>query len=355
MPQKTLDPSAPRSLGPFSGSLDPLNPLSAVSLAKADRPLDPSSSDPVVFLDNVVKRFGDFMAVDHISLSINTGEIFGFLGPNGSGKSTTIRMLCGLLRPSSGLGRVYGLDIVTQSEAIKTRLGYMSQRFSLYTDLRVEENLRFYGHIYGLNGPIAQKRIEEVLKITGLTERRRTLTRELPSGLRQRLALGCAILHQPPLLFLDEPTSGVDPGTRRNFWDLIYTLADQGVTVFVTTHYMEEAEYCHRIALIDRGRLIALGSPSELKKSYLHGCIYEVETDEALAAVEALNKADQVLDAAIFGRTLHVRLTADTEADSYLKHYLTSAGLAATSIKPIDPTLEDVFVALVGENKENPK
>jgi ABC-2 type transport system ATP-binding protein len=308
---------------------------------------------PVVSLDNIVKRFGDFIAVDHISLTIQPGEIFGFLGPNGSGKSTTIRMLCGLLRPSAGQGRVYGLDMVTQSETIKTRLGYMSQRFSLYTDLRVEENLRFYGQIYGLNGGTAQNRIEEVLEIIGLGDRRRTLTRDLPSGLRQRLALGCALLHQPPLLFLDEPTSGVDPGTRRNFWDLIYALSDKGVTVFVTTHYMEEAEYCHRIALIDRGRLIALGSPSELKRNYLHGRIYEVETAETLAAVESLKQAQKVLDAAIFGRSMHVRLAADTEADSYLRHFLTSAGLAVTRVKLIEPTLEDVFVALVGENKEN--
>jgi ABC-2 type transport system ATP-binding protein len=336
-------------------TLEPRTPLSAVGLAKADRPLVPFPVDqPVVVLDNVVKRFGDFLAVDHISLSVRAGEIFGFLGPNGSGKSTTIRMLCGLLRPSAGSGRVYGLDIVTQSEQIKTQLGYMSQKFSLYTELRVEENLAFYGNIYGLNGSSARKRITEVLKLIGLHDRRLALTRDLPSGLRQRLALGCALLHEPPLLFLDEPTSGVDPATRRNFWDLIYALADKGVTVFVTTHYMEEAEYCHRIALIDRGRLIALGSPAELKSNYLRGRIYEVEADDILSAVEALPKADPVLDAAIFGRSLHVRLTADTEAQTYLQPLFTSAGLTLTGLKPIEPTLEDVFVALVGANKEAP-
>lgn len=301
-----------------------------------------------VYLRDVVKRFGDFTAVDHVSLEVTEGEIFGFLGPNGAGKSTTIRMLCGLITPTSGEGRVHGLDIVTQAEEIKASLGYMSQRFSLYTDLRVEENMRFFGGIYGLDAGTCGRRMEEVLGLIGLADRRRTMTRELPGGLRQRLALGCALLHRPPVLFLDEPTSGVDTGTRRNFWSLIYALADSGVTVFVTTHYMEEAEYCSRIALIDRGRLIALGSPAELKHRHMAGRIYEVETDDVLAAAEALVKDEQVLDAAVFGRSLHVRLAPEVDAPAYLAPLFSAAGLSVHHMKPIDPTLEDVFVTLVG-------
>ena len=311
-------------------------------------------SDAAVILKDVVKRFGNFVAVDHISLEISSGEIFGFLGPNGAGKSTTIRMLCGLLRPSSGQGWVNGLDIITQSEQIKSSLGYMSQRFSLYDDLRVEENMAFFGGIYGLDSSACENRIQEVLALIGLKDRRRSIARELPTGLKQRLALGCALLHQPPIIFLDEPTSGVDPGTRRNFWDLIYTLADGGVTVFVTTHYMEEAEYCNRIGLIDRGQLIALGSPAELKSKHLAGTIYEIATDHVLAAAEALAPVEGVLDAAVFGRSLHVRVKQDIEAGAYLPAFLGSSGLVVNSIRPIEPTLEDVFVALVGHKAGQP-
>ena len=303
---------------------------------------------PAVWLKDVVKKFGDFTAVDRISMEVPQGQIFGFLGPNGAGKSTTIRMLCGLLKPSSGEGGVHGLDIRTRSEEIKTRLGYMSQRFSLYDDLRVEENMRFFGGIYGLDSRTCENRAREVLALTGLTERRQSLTRELPGGLKQRLALCCALLHKPPILFLDEPTSGVDPGTRRNFWDLIYSLAGQGVTVFVTTHYMEEAEYCDRIGLIDRGRLIALGSPEELKSHHLSGRIYEVETRDVLASAEALKKADQVLDVAVFGRVLHVRLALGEDPVTLLSRYLSGPGIDLEKIRPIEPSLEDVFVALVG-------
>ena len=311
-------------------------------------------SAAAVILKDVVKRFGTFVAVDRISLEIDSGEIFGFLGPNGAGKSTTIRMLCGLLRPSSGQGWVHGLDMVSQAEQIKSRLGYMSQRFSLYDDLRVEENMAFFGGIYGLESSACEKRIRDVLALIGLEDRRRSLTRELPTGLKQRLALGCALLHQPPIIFLDEPTSGVDPGTRRNFWDLIYTLADAGVTVFVTTHYMEEAEYCNRIGLIDHGRLIALGSPAELKSKHLAGTLYEIATDQVLAAVETLAPKEGVLDAAVFGRSLHVRLRQDLDAQAYLPPLLQASGLAVNAIRPIDPTLEDVFVALVGHKAGQP-
>jgi ABC-2 type transport system ATP-binding protein len=302
-----------------------------------------------VELKDVVKRFGDFTAVDRISLEVAHGEIFGFLGPNGAGKSTTIRMLCGLLRPTSGRGFVNGLDMTTQAELIKSNLGYMSQRFSLYDDLRVEENMRLFGGIYGLGTASLDKRIEETLGLISLKHRRASLTRELPTGLKQRLALGCAILHSPPMVFLDEPTSGVDPATRRAFWDLIYRLADEGVTIFVTTHYMEEAEYCNRIGLIDKGRLIALGSPAELKGRHLEGTVYELLVSDVLGAVEALAGTDGVLDAAIFGRSIHARAKKDLDPHLTLLPALTAGGIKISGIRAIEPTLEDVFVALVGK------
>ncbi|MFH1139895.1 MAG: ABC transporter ATP-binding protein [Pseudomonadota bacterium] len=303
---------------------------------------------PAVVIKDVVKRFGAFIAVDHISLEVEAGEIFGFLGPNGAGKSTTIRMLCGLLIPTSGQGSVNGLDILTQSERIKANLGYMSQKFSLYDDLRVEENMNFFGGIYGLDKKARGRRIEEVLDMIALADRRRDMTRDLPGGLKQRLALGCALLHRPPIIFLDEPTSGVDPETRRNFWGLIYDLADNGITIFVTTHYMEEAEYCHRIGLINKGKLIALGSPAELKSERLEGRVFELETSDVLAAEEAASGRPEVLDAAVFGRALHVRLAEGVEPEAVLSPALAGVGLKITRLKRIDPSLEDVFVALVG-------
>jgi len=302
-----------------------------------------------VHLKDVVKKFGEFIAVDRISLDVANGEIFGFLGPNGAGKSTTIRMLCGLLTPTSGTGTVNGLDILTQSEAIKAQLGYMSQRFSLYEDLRVEENMRFFGGIYSLGHRECERRVDEVLTLINMRDRRHHMTKDLPGGIKQRLALGCALLHKPSIIFLDEPTSGVDPATRRNFWDLIYDLAESNVTIFVTTHYMEEAEYCNRIGLINHGKLIALGTPQDLKKHSLDGDIYEVETSDVLGAVESLSKVDQVLDAAIFGRAMHVRLAKGADAENTLRKPLAANGLDLGRIQPINPTLEDVFVALVGQ------
>lgn len=221
---------------------------------------------PAVVVDNLVKRFGDFTAVDHISLQVERGEIFGFLGPNGAGKSTAIRILCGLLRPTAGRATVGGFDVATRAEDVRQRIGYMSQKFSLYDDLTVEENLDFYGGIYGVPEDRRREREDYVLRLAGLEDRRRALTGQLAGGWKQRLALGCAILHEPPILFLDEPTSGVDPLARRGFWDLIYELSEKGRTVFVTTHYMDEAEYCHRLALMHKGRIIAMDTPAALMR-----------------------------------------------------------------------------------------
>jgi ABC-2 type transport system ATP-binding protein len=220
-----------------------------------------------VEIRDLVKRFGDFIAVDHVSLNVGRGEIFGFLGPNGAGKSTTIRILCGLLAPTEGSATVGGYDVATESEAIKRSIGYMSQKFSLYDDLQVEENIDFFSGVYGVANGRRAERKEYVLRMAGLEDRRHSMTHLLAGGWKQRLALGCAILHEPPILFLDEPTSGVDPIARRDFWDLIYQLSEAGRTIFVSTHYMDEAEYCHRLALMYRGKVIALGAPSELKQN----------------------------------------------------------------------------------------
>src|SRR6266853_117610 len=227
-------------------------------------------TDAAIRTENLVKKFGDFVAVDHVSLEVGKGEIFGFLGPNGAGKSTTIRILCGLLSPTSGRASVGGYDVASEAESIRRNIGYMSQKYSLYDDLTVEENIRFFSGIYGVPAKLRAERRDFVLKMAGLEERRGTMTRLLSGGWKQRLALGCAILHDPPILFLDEPTSGVDPIARREFWELIYQLSEAGRSVLVSTHYMEEAEYCHRLALMYRGRIIALGSPQSLKEN-LHG------------------------------------------------------------------------------------
>jgi len=224
-------------------------------------------SEPTVITDGLVKRFGDFVAVDHVSLEVTRGEIFGFLGPNGAGKSTTIRILCGLLAPTEGRATVNGFDVARDPEAVKRNIGYMSQKFSLYDDLTVEENIEFFSGVYGVPRELRAARRDYALRMAGLEEKRGSMTRLLAGGWKQRLALGCAILHEPPILFLDEPTSGVDPIARRMFWDLIYQLSAQGRTVFVSTHYMDEAEYCHRLALMYRGKVVALGSPAELKQS----------------------------------------------------------------------------------------
>ncbi|HSF03387.1 MAG TPA: ABC transporter ATP-binding protein, partial [Solirubrobacterales bacterium] len=272
-----------------------------------------ASPDLAVKVEHLERRFGDFVAVDRISFEVSRGEIFGFLGPNGSGKSTTIRMLTGLLAPSSGTGWVGGLDIRTQGEAIKAIIGYMSQKFSLYEDLTVGENLDFYGGIYRIPPAKKAARRAWALQMAGLVGREATLTRELAGGWRQRLALGTAILHEPRILFLDEPTSGVDPISRRNFWDLIRTLARGGVTVFVTTHYMDEAEYCDRLVLIHQGRIIALGTPDDLKQEHMPHDVLEVAADRPAEALELLSRHPVVHEVALFGALLHA-VVADAGA-----------------------------------------
>lgn len=293
------------------------------------------------------KHFGSFKAVAGVSFSVRRGEIFGFLGPNGAGKSTTIRMLCGLLAPTAGTGRVAGFDIATESEKIKTRIGYMSQRFSLYDELTVEENIDFYSGIYRLPRQKKVERKDWVLRMAGLIEHRRTRTSDLSGGWKQRLALGCAVLHEPPILFLDEPTSGVDPNSRRQFWDLIYALSSQGVTVFVTTHYMEESEYCDRLGVVYRGELIALGTPRELKTQHMSEAVIEVDCDRPNEAMEAIQSLPGVKEVALFGRGLHVVATDAAAAVQGVQSALSRMGHAKPRVERIVPTLEDVFVSLI--------
>jgi ABC-2 type transport system ATP-binding protein len=300
-----------------------------------------------VEVNDLVKTFGSFVAVDHISFQVHRGEVFGFLGPNGAGKSTTIRMLCGLLRPTSGQGHVESLDVMTQSEEIKEIIGYMSQQFSLYEDLTVEENIDFYSGIYKIPSPKARERKEWVLEMAGLTERRKSLTRTLATGWKQRLALGCAIINEPPVLFLDEPTSGVDPISRRQFWDLIYTLSGRGVTVFVTTHYMDEAENCHRLALIHRGRLTAMGSPQELRKRVMDQAVLALVGPKVLEWMDGLEKLEPCVEVAVFGNALHITVDDVGEATREIRRFLANRSIREFHLERIEPSLEDVFVSFI--------
>jgi ABC-2 type transport system ATP-binding protein len=308
-----------------------------------------NNSERSVLIQDLVKRFGDFTAVDHINLETRKGEVFGFLGPNGAGKSTTIRMLCGLLRPTSGRALVAGFDVAREPETVRQNIGYMSQKFSLYNDLKVVENLRLFAGLYNVPRPLVKERIDWALQMAGLREHQEMLTGTLPGGWKQQLALGCAVLHQPPIIFLDEPTSGVDPISRRQFWDLIHTMSAEGVTVFVTTHYMEEAEYCNRLALIYRGKIVALGTPTELKQKSMKGELLLVECEPLGPAVEALQSASKVMDAAVFGSALHLVVRDVTSAIPEIKNYLGQRGVTVTKIEKIRPTLEDVFVSLTTE------
>jgi len=305
------------------------------------------SPENAVVIHNLVKRFGSFVAVDSIDLAVRKGEVFGFLGPNGAGKSTTIRMLCGLLKPTSGRAVVAGYDVARQPEAVRQNIGYMSQKFSLYNELRIIENIRLFAGLYSVPSSQLQERIRWALEMSNLVGKEHLITGTLPGGWKQRLALGCAVLHKPPVIFLDEPTSGVDPISRRQFWDLIHTMTLEGVTVFITTHYMEEAEYCNRMALIFRGKIVALGSPSELKKSSMEGELLLVECAPLGAAVEALQTAAGILDAAVFGNALHLTVKSATEATPRLHRFLEEHHIQVNRIETIQPSLEDVFVSLI--------
>ena len=308
----------------------------------------PGSEDPkAVVVENLVKRFGRFTAVDRVSFEVARGEIFGFLGPNGAGKSTTIRMLCGILAPTEGSGSVAGFDVRTEAEKIKLHIGYMSQKFSLYEDLTVEENIDFYSGIYRIPAQEKRRQKQWVLEMAGLEEHRKTPTAVLSAGWKQRLALGCAILHKPPILFLDEPTSGVDPISRRRFWQLIYEMADRGVTVFVTTHYMDEAEYCDRLGLIYRGKLIASGAPETLKNELMQDDVLEVVCDRPETAMGVLEQVPAIKEAALFGKGLHLVAANGDEAAPLVRHVLAEKGYAVARVEKIVPSLEDVFVSLI--------
>jgi ABC-2 type transport system ATP-binding protein len=330
----------PGDFHPSSFLLHPSLPLPP----SAFRP--PPSPEAVVVRD-LEKRFGGFTAVHRLSFQVDRGEIFGFLGPNGAGKSTTIRMLCGILAPSGGRGSVAGFDLATQAEQIKANIGYMSQKFSLYQDLTVEENIDFYSGIYHI--PAAEKPLRKqwVIEMAGLAEHRHRPTAVLSGGWKQRLALGCAILHRPPIIFLDEPTSGVDPASRRQFWDLIYEMAAQHVTVFVTTHYMDEAEYCDRLGLIYRGELIACGTPEALKREEMPEDVLEVACDRAEAAIETVERLPGVKEAALFGNLLHVVAASGAEAADAIRRALEGRGHQVARVEKIVPSLEDVFVSLI--------
>jgi ABC-2 type transport system ATP-binding protein len=311
-----------------------------------------TSNGNSVEVENLVKRFGSFIAVDRISFSTRTGEVFGLLGPNGSGKSTTIRILCGLLHPTSGRASVAGYDVVASPEQIRRNIGYMSQKFSLYADLTVLENLRFFAGMYGVSSDLLKERIGWALEMAGLRGRESSLTGTLSGGWKQRLALGCAVLHRPPILFLDEPTSGVDPLSRRLFWELIQRMSDEGVTVFVTTHYMDEAVYCNRLALMDRGKLIALGTPTELRRDSIEGALLLLECDRIGDALERVRRIEGVHDAAVFGNALHL-VVSNLEVGAAIQKALEADGIVVERVESIRPSLEDAFVALTARRGAN--
>lgn len=300
-----------------------------------------------VEIDDLVKTFGKFIAVDHVSLAVEKGEIFGFLGPNGAGKSTTIRMLCGLLTPTSGRASVNGFDVARQPEEIRRTIGYMSQKFSLYDDLTVEENIDFFAGIYGVPREKRAERKQHVLEMANLVDRRKAMTRTLSGGWKQRLALGCAILHDPPVLFLDEPTSGVDPLARGAFWGLIHDLSETGHTIFVSTHYMDEAEFCHRLALMYRGKVIALGTPAELKAGMTEHSLLNLESSDPLDTMRALEGLEGVRDVAVFGGGLHLTVDDVERTSARVRETLAGQGIEVRKLEGIAPSMEDVFVALI--------
>ena len=301
-------------------------------------------------VENLTRRFGKFTAVDNISFKVEKGKIFGFLGANGAGKSTTIRMLCGLLAPSSGKATVDGYDIEKETELVKRSIGYMSQKFSLYEDLTVKENIRFFGGVYGLSESHLKDRMEWVIEMAGLKGREKSLTGELSGGWKQRLALGCAILHQPKIDFLDEPTSGVDPISRRKFWELINELSENGVTMLVTTHYLDEAEYCNEILLINNGHLIAVGSPKDLKEHHINYTILEAEVKDVVNAMEILRFQKWAIEISLFGNYLHIGVEEEKKGMSLISDVLSRQGITVRRIEKIIPSLEDVFLHLLMED-----
>ena len=301
-----------------------------------------------IAVTDLTKRFGDFVAVDRLTFDVRQGEVFGFLGANGAGKSTTIRMLCGLLKPTSGTATVGGVDVSRDPEGVKRRIGYMSQRFSLYESLTVDQNIRFFGGIYGLDRATLDARRRCVLDIAGLHGREHTRAADLAGGWRQRLALGCAILHEPPIVFLDEPTGGVDPLSRREFWRLIDSLSGSGVTVLVTTHYLDEAEHCNRLAIIHGGRLAAIGTTDELKRVFADRAIVEVRAANPVETMRLLDGMPEIEKTSVFGTAVHAVLRGDPrQASPVLKQRLEAAGVAVASIDPVQPSLEDVFLEVV--------
>ncbi len=298
-------------------------------------------------VNKLTKKFGNFTAVDGISFDVKKGEIFGFLGANGAGKSTAIRMLCGILEPTSGDALVGGFSIKNQPDKVKKNIGYMSQRFSLYNDLTVEENINFFGGVYGLYGDEFKQRKNWVLNIANLEGKEKILTGSLPGGIKQRLALGTAVIHQPGIIFLDEPTSGVDPISRRKFWDLINDLSAQDTTVLVTTHYLEEAEFCNNIMLINVGKLIAGGTSKELKTNYLKNTILEIECENVINAMELLEKENYVDETSIFGNQIHIIVNENFKDEDQIKNVLNQNSISVKRIDRIVPTLEDVFIHLL--------
>ena len=310
-----------------------------------------ANETPSLEVMGLTKCFGNFCAVDHVSFTVQPGEVIGYLGPNGSGKTTTIRMLCGLLTPTEGTARILGMDIVKNAEAIKPHIGYMSQKFSLYDELTVLENLQFYAGVYEIPRATEKARIQEILHIAGLEGRTRSMTGSLSGGWRQRLALGCAMLHRPPLLFLDEPTSGVDPVARREFWDLIYQFASEGTTVFITTHYMDEAEHCSRVGFMYRSKLMAFDSPRALKSTYLSGAAWDLAASPLLEAVECLTDMEGVAQASLHGDRAHVIIDPKHWTPKRLTKALSEKNITIQSIETVESTLEDVFTLLAHRGK----
>jgi ABC-2 type transport system ATP-binding protein len=311
-----------------------------------------TSVQPAIVVEELTKYFGEFAAVDHVSFSVNAGEIFGWLGPNGAGKTTTIRMLLGLIKPTSGCASVLGYDPAKETKIMQAEVGYMSQQFTLYNELTARENLRFYGQVYGLSSSRLKQRQDELLEMAGLQKHANMITGNLSGGWKQRLALGCAIVHQPRVIFLDEPTAGVDPVNRREFWELIYGMAKQGVTVLVTTHYMDEAELCQRVGFISQGHLVALDSPDRLKQTQMRGRVLEINSpvpDQVMLVLKAAQQIGDLLldEVTLYGAQIHAVVPAGEEYLQVMHQTLAGARVPITSMLWIEPTLEDVFISAV--------